>query len=187
MELEAKGQVCPWCDTEIVWDPEIGPEEECPHCLNPLGNYSSIVLPIRNGGRSESATQAQSTQTTDHAVRPGQPVEADEELDIFDELDDGFEDSDAAIEAYEEAVELVVNGQEEAPECPSCRQFMLHVGDQQNPPAAKFEPIVPNTVGSALVRQDYSLKMYVCPSCFRVDYWLSEQDRAQIVNRLQAQ
>jgi hypothetical protein len=23
--------ICPWCHTEIVWDPEIGPEEECPH------------------------------------------------------------------------------------------------------------------------------------------------------------
>jgi hypothetical protein len=182
MELEAKGQVCPWCDTEIVWDPEIGPEEECPHCLNPLGDYSSVVLPIRTGGPSVPLGEAPAASR-----RKPEQVEADEELDIFDELDDGFEDSDAAIEAYEEAVELVVNGQEEAPECPSCRQFMLHLGDQQNPPAAKFEPIVPDSVGTALIRHDYSLKMYVCPSCFRVDYWLSEQDRAQLLNRLQAQ
>jgi hypothetical protein len=183
VELEAKGQVCPWCDTEIVWDPEIGPEEECPHCLNPLGNYRSVVLPVRTGG--QPAAQAESMPTAGRA-KNGQSEESDEELDIFDELDDGFDESDATIEAYEEAVDLIVGGQDEAPECPSCRQFMMHVGDQQNPPATKFAPIIPDSVGYALVRQDYSLKMYVCPSCFRVDYLLSEQDRAQILNRLQA-
>jgi hypothetical protein len=183
VEVEAKGQVCPWCDTEIVWDPEIGPEEECPHCLNPLGDYSSVVLPVRNGGQPASLAQAPTAGRT----KLGQTEESDEELDIFDELDDGFDESDAAIEAYEEAVELIVGGQEEAPECPSCHQFMMHVGDQQNPPAAEFVPVIPDSVGSALVRQDYSLMMYVCPSCFRVDYLLSEQDRAQILHRLQAQ
>jgi hypothetical protein len=36
-------QICQWCDNEIVWDPEIGPEEFCPHCFNELGkNYRTI-------------------------------------------------------------------------------------------------------------------------------------------------
>jgi hypothetical protein len=37
-------QICPWCDAEIVWDEEIGPEEHCPHCLNELGNYRSVAV-----------------------------------------------------------------------------------------------------------------------------------------------
>jgi hypothetical protein len=181
--MEAKGQVCPWCDTEIVWDPELGPEEECPHCLNPLRDYHSIVLPVRNGG-----------QTADHSEEPtasrsgnGQPAEANEELAVFDELDDGFDELDAAIEALEEAVQQIVDGQDEAPECPSCRQFMLYVGDQQPSDAEKFSPVIPLSAGSALVRPNYSLKMFVCPSCYRVDYLLSEHDREHFLNILQSE
>lgn len=36
-------QMCKWCDNEIVWDPEIGPEEFCPHCFNELDkNYRTV-------------------------------------------------------------------------------------------------------------------------------------------------
>jgi hypothetical protein len=39
--------MCPWCDTEIVWDPEIGPEDFCPHCFNELGkSYRSINVDL---------------------------------------------------------------------------------------------------------------------------------------------
>ncbi|PYI53166.1 hypothetical protein [Paenibacillus flagellatus] len=34
--------VCPWCQMEIVWDEEIGPEETCPHCFNELNDYRSL-------------------------------------------------------------------------------------------------------------------------------------------------
>lgn len=37
-------QVCPWCQMEIVWDPEIGPEDECPHCFNELNDYRTLTL-----------------------------------------------------------------------------------------------------------------------------------------------
>jgi hypothetical protein len=41
------GMMCPWCDSEIVWDPEIGPEDFCPHCFNELGkNYRSINIDL---------------------------------------------------------------------------------------------------------------------------------------------
>lgn len=39
-------QVCPWCQMEIVWDPVIGPEEECPHCLNELKDYRTLTLDV---------------------------------------------------------------------------------------------------------------------------------------------
>ena len=43
--------VCPWCQTEIVWDPEIGPEDECPHCFNELNDYRSIDLKVKQTGQ----------------------------------------------------------------------------------------------------------------------------------------
>ncbi len=36
--------VCPWCQTEIVWDEELGPEKHCPHCDNELEGYRTISL-----------------------------------------------------------------------------------------------------------------------------------------------
>lgn len=39
-------QICPWCDTEIVWDEEIGPEDECPHCNNELKGYRTIQIEL---------------------------------------------------------------------------------------------------------------------------------------------
>ena len=37
-----QNQICPWCQTEIVWDDEIGPESVCPHCLNELTEYRTV-------------------------------------------------------------------------------------------------------------------------------------------------
>ncbi|WP_068503758.1 hypothetical protein [Paenibacillus kribbensis] len=34
--------ICPWCNMEIIWDEELGPEEECPYCHNDLKGYSDI-------------------------------------------------------------------------------------------------------------------------------------------------
>ncbi|EHS58292.1 hypothetical protein [Paenibacillus sp. Aloe-11] len=34
--------ICPWCSMEIIWDEELGPEEECPYCHNDLKGYSDI-------------------------------------------------------------------------------------------------------------------------------------------------
>ncbi|MCP3744574.1 MULTISPECIES: hypothetical protein [Paenibacillus] len=35
--------ICPWCNMEIIWDEELGPEEECPYCHNDLKGYSDIT------------------------------------------------------------------------------------------------------------------------------------------------
>ena len=38
------GLMCPWCATEIIWDEELGPEPNCPHCENELGGYRTLSL-----------------------------------------------------------------------------------------------------------------------------------------------
>lgn len=39
-------EICPWCQTEITWDEEIGPETICPHCANELGNYRTLNVDL---------------------------------------------------------------------------------------------------------------------------------------------
>ena len=38
--------VCPWCQSEIVWDEEIGPEDTCPHCANELKGYRTLNIAL---------------------------------------------------------------------------------------------------------------------------------------------
>lgn len=45
---EQATQICPWCQMEIVWDAETGPEEECPHCFNELEDYRTLTLELDN-------------------------------------------------------------------------------------------------------------------------------------------
>jgi len=40
-------QVCPWCQMEITWDEELGPESNCPHCYNELSDYRTIAIPAK--------------------------------------------------------------------------------------------------------------------------------------------
>ena len=36
--------VCPWCESDIIWDPEIGPEKFCPHCDNEISGYRTLEI-----------------------------------------------------------------------------------------------------------------------------------------------
>lgn len=40
-------QVCPWCQSEITWDEELGPETTCPHCYNELAEYRTVTVPLK--------------------------------------------------------------------------------------------------------------------------------------------
>lgn len=46
--------VCPWCQTEIVWDEELGPEEECPYCHNELKGYRTLNIDIGDEEQDEA-------------------------------------------------------------------------------------------------------------------------------------
>ena len=39
-------EICPWCQTEIVWDEEEGPGTECPNCFNELGDYRTLTVEL---------------------------------------------------------------------------------------------------------------------------------------------
>ncbi|WNQ10245.1 hypothetical protein MJA45_21865 [Paenibacillus aurantius] len=156
MESEEK-QVCPWCHTEIVWDPELGPEEECPHCFNELGAYRSVTF----GAPAEEE---------DEEELDAAPVG---ELDDLDELEEEYRDE------YSEKVEQVIDGQEEAPECTNCRELMLLAGQRTTGKEA-WSPLVPEAVGKPLLAA-LEENVYVCPSCFKTESYLTEKARLALL------
>jgi hypothetical protein len=151
--------ICPWCHTEIVWDPEIGPEEECPHCFNELSDYRSIQLTVKQTGEK---------------LLFGEDTEDDEDLST------AWEDSDEPLDAYGETVQKICDQQEEAPECSICHEFMLYAGDERV--EKTFVPHVPEALGKAFLQSSFTMSVYVCPSCFKVDKFLSDADRTHMVD-----
>lgn len=69
-------QICPWCQMEIVWDEETGPEEECPYCLNELKDYRTVTVHLDD----EEETDRLSLEEIDQALEVLLP-EQEEELD----------------------------------------------------------------------------------------------------------
>lgn len=155
-------QVCPWCHTEIVWDPEIGPEDTCPHCLNELGDYREIKLKVKQDGQRIVFDDE----------------DDDEDWDEADVLDNEPE----WMDEYEEGVQRLLDQQEEAPECSVCRSLMLAAGTVATPES--FVPQVREELGEPLLRKDFAAQLYVCPSCFKTERILSEPDRLAMIELL---
>ncbi|WP_211746726.1 hypothetical protein [Paenibacillus sp. Marseille-Q4541] len=200
--------VCPWCQTEIVWDEELGPEEECPYCHNPLSavqdqEESEITadLPHRE---SEAAEQTKVnlegyrtvnlTLTEEEELLKEETISTEEDEEDYsnlweDETDtilptarvlDQYEDSGIDMAKYSSAVQSILDVQEEAPECPNCREFMLHTGVQTvtRDSFTKIQSLMPP------LEAPFGLNIYVCPSCFQTTQSLASEDRLRMVKRL---
>ncbi|UPK45672.1 MULTISPECIES: hypothetical protein [Paenibacillus] len=182
--------VCPWCHTEIVWDEELGPEEECPYCHNELKGYRTLNINIgdeENGEAEEDIYDMDDVeddeQTTDLANLWGDEVEL--KLPELRTLTKYADEGNDLIQ-YEEGVEKQLDLQEEVPECPHCREFMILTGTQK---ATKdtFNPVANAVSGTdSLLDAPFSVQMYVCSGCFQVQYSLSEDDRLRLIQNLSA-
>ncbi|WP_019638435.1 hypothetical protein [Paenibacillus fonticola] len=167
--------ICPWCQTEIVWDEELGAEEECPYCHNELKGYRTLNVQL--GSEEDLEEEAELKDRVD-------------DFDYWDESDsphlggvrrvEGFTASGGDLLAYESGVERILDGQDEVPECPHCREYMLHVG-QQTITEGSFEPVVPNGMTSPLLTSTMKLNVYVCSACFSVSRFLAEEDRNSLI------
>lgn len=169
--------ICPWCQTEIVWDPEIGPEEMCPHCYNELSGYRSIQVKLQ-------------PLTGERASQGGIPDIDEDEEDVLDEDEwDGLDVPDAEwigeeeLDSYGEAVQACLDGQDEAPECMGCRELMLRAGDREIG-VAEFTALLPAPLGKPFLHAPFKLQVYVCPSCFKVESLLGEADRLLMVEAM---
>jgi hypothetical protein len=187
--------ICPWCLTEIVWDEEIGPEKRCPHCDNELSSYRTIELGYDEDEVEEDEYErARQLKSYSDARKAGAPLEeddAEEEDEDEDEPDqrnwndsgEGVRNLDIARFAVEENIQRVLDDQDEVPECPSCREYMLEAGSHvMNAP--HFENRVAPSLGTPLLDTPFKLNLYVCPSCFQTASILSRQDQSALLDKL---
>lgn len=197
--------ICPWCLTEIVWDEEIGPESHCPHCDNELSAYRTIELGYDEdeveADEHEKAVQALKINDARRAAKQnGEEPEddwSDDELEEEAEEDDsddpnhkrwlaqgeGFRNADSARFAVEETVQRVLDDQDEVPECPACRAYMIEAG-VQTIDGQQFESRIAPSLGKAVLETPFQLTLYVCPVCYQTSSLLSSGDREQMINRL---
>ncbi|MFK7695618.1 hypothetical protein [Paenibacillus sp. HJGM_3] len=172
--------ICPWCQTEIVWDEELGPEEQCPHCQNELSDYRSIRLSDTDDDVDE------------YAVEDDDEAESPDELDETDETDAAHAGGRSGtgglytLSSYETATRHLLDRQDVFADCGVCGVEMLHLG--KLPPS----PLVnqPDTLSAwkrPILDGKLELDAFVCPACFRVEMKLTDSDRIQFVQQLTAQ
>lgn len=167
MELQT---VCPWCETNIIWDEEIGPEKYCPHCDNEISGYRTLEF--------------------DTEIIEGDYAEDENELYKSAESADDWEDEDSSILrstreiAANSQLQELLDRQFEMPECTNCREYMLEIGEQSIGQQGEFIPVAAPKSGLPIVRTPLKVSWYVCPSCYRTDSYLSVHDRKHMLDAL---
>jgi hypothetical protein len=140
--------ICPWCDAEIVWDEETGPEDSCPHCLNDLGDYRSVSL---DGiADDEEVIDEHNEDEMPHVVK-----------------------METSTELLEYARSVLVE-QEEWLLCGHCEEAMLHIGTQ-TVETALFKPR--KVKGKVVLQPPFSYEVFVCPNCDKLEQVLSLTDK----------
>ena len=178
--------ICPWCQSEIVWDEEIGPEEHCPHCDNELKGYRTLNIGIDSLDLDEDEqeeTSGEDFNEYESGDMLNKPFWGHEDAGVpaFKALDKYGEDHD--LMAYEESVEKVLDDQEETPECHHCREYMMLAGTQRIADET-FKSSVPDSLKLPLLKPPFDLQVYICSGCFQVHYTLSEDDRLRLIEGL---
>jgi len=160
MELQT---TCPWCESDIIWDEEIGPEKHCPHCENEISGYRTLELDLDDEETDEE--------------------HADQDESDWDDDDRGILRTTREI-AVNSSLQTILNEQFEMPECTSCREYMVEAGVQVVGENGQFEPKVSPVSGLPLVKETFKVIWYVCPSCYRTDSYLDLLDRKQLLDAL---
>lgn len=189
--------ICPWCQTEIVWDEELGPEEECPHCHNELKGYRTINITL---GPEEEEFE---DEENDHPFHDRKhPLdEDDEDADgepLWEDAGDAHLGAVRRVEAftasggdllkYETGVEKLLDAQDEVPECPHCREYMVYAGKQKLVSQdGGFEAAVPTGGNRPLLSGDAELNVYVCSACFHVSRFLDESSRIAMIRTISSE
>lgn len=178
--------VCPWCQTEIVWDEEIGPEDNCPYCQNELKGYRTLNIQI---GDEEEEDSEEDVDWEEGEEADDTPLWAEE--DMQHQLPpsirtlDKFEESHDLMN-YEESVEKILDEQEEVPECPKCRDYMVLAGTQEFS-GQGFAPSQFSALKAPVIQPPFRVNVYICTGCFHVETNLTEEDRLRMVNHLSSE
>ncbi len=89
-----------------------------------------------------------------------------------------------AILALEDHVQQLLSEQEEMPECPSCREYMIETGRQKVGSSTGFESRETKDSAKPLLNNPFEMVWYVCPSCFETKSRLSYADQHFFAQRL---
>lgn len=146
-------QVCPWCDTEIVWDEEIGAEELCPHCLNMIHEYRTLDVTLDESGENE--------EMTGHSVLPAST------------------ERPRNWEQFDKQVKLYMEGQTEEMECEHCREPMVATGEMEME-RSRFLPRFPEFGGPPLLQPPFTVTWFLCPYCFATRNKLSPEAQSKV-------
>ncbi|NKI23077.1 hypothetical protein HFN20_17915 [Paenibacillus dendritiformis] len=165
--------ICPWCDTEIVWDEELGPEDECPHCHNELNNYRTLNIELEK--EEDEGSSAGEREEEEEPEEKG--------WSNFGWDDGGVLYSDTATLRYQEGVDQVLHSQEEVPECPHCREYMLLAGTE-TVSGTGFKPAKPEVLAAPLLEPPFDVNVYVCTSCFQVSKLLAAPYREAMMENV---
>ncbi|MBW7457215.1 hypothetical protein ACFOLF_27365 [Paenibacillus sepulcri] len=174
---EVENTVCPWCQTEIVWDEEIGPERHCPHCENELSGYRTLQIGLDGNDEDEDEEEI---GEEDWEERNGRAEASG--ISLAPDLSElRHYNRDQLV--LKEAMDRLLDDQLEAPECPSCREFMLEAGTQTIT-EAQFKPRTPATMTEPLLTPPFQIVLYVCPSCFHTEQRLGVQEQERLIQLL---
>ncbi|GBG08989.1 hypothetical protein PAT3040_03608 [Paenibacillus agaridevorans] len=169
-------QICPWCQTEITWDEEIGPESHCPHCENELSGYRTMNIGIGDGGESDDLDEE------DMDLPEWNDTDDDSEADWAAEQE-GYIGATRSTLAAQGVIQEITEAQYEVPECPNCREYMLEAGTQVLG-GEGFVPTAPEVIGEPILPSPFRIVWYVCPSCFATSSQLSASDREYMMGKL---
>ncbi|MCA0758034.1 hypothetical protein KP806_23520 [Paenibacillus sp. N4] len=192
--------VCPWCMTEIVWDEEIGPEKHCPHCENELSSYRTIELGydedeveedeyqrakelLKSRDESRVSRQAGRDEEWSGEEDDEQDDDGDEHAHGWYDQGDGVRTANTSRFAVEASMQRILDDQDEVPECPSCREYMLEAGTQVMD-NSRFAPRVAPSLGRTIIDTPFELILYICPSCFQTSTALAGKDRESMLAKL---
>jgi hypothetical protein len=169
--------VCPWCQTEIARDDEVGPENVCPYCENELGDYRTLSVELERDDDEDDGGDEKHAGTDGAGIRSR----------FSDDMDmDSFRPVNLRLIALEGKLEAILNEQLEVPECPSCREYMIEAGTQ-TVGAEGWEPAAPPAVKRAILPAPFRLVWYVCPNCHHAHSRLAPEDRERLLGNLESE
>lgn len=142
-------EICEWCHTEIVWDPEFGKEEMCPHCLNMLRDYRKLEIPVE--------------------VREDQVIDENESDDDF-----VFEEAPQSKADFEQTLQSYGESQTGGADCGFCGEITVKIGKQMIP-EKQFIPYLPDGLNKPLLKAPFDLDVFLCPSCKQVQFILPDK------------
>ena len=176
----SKQTICPWCIPKSSGMKSFNRGGSCPHCGNELSGYRTLKLGV-DGEDEEDSDEVEEEEDIDWEEEKAYKAKREAALGDISELRQYSRDG----LVLDETMERILDDQLEAPECPSCQEYMLDIGTNEVI-SEQFTPRKPEALTAPLLLLPFKVVMYVCPSCFHSVNRLSPQDQERLCDPLQS-